>query len=462
MIELANKTFSAESDNKDWLEQLFANIESVWLENKTIRFTIIGLKKSGFSVKVAGLYAFLPASLMPWLYKDLEHWNMISPTLEGKTFYCKILKITQNEQQQICIYIDATIHLFKEIEVQEKTIYTGIILQKFEFGVLVDIGYHFDWMYGTKKGFLHETKFADKETFERCQPGQMIDIVYIKNTPKGMLFAEAAYMNLGLEYVGKTTWVKVYKEENTMFRYRIEDKHEAMLTMDTSLYSKIERLALIKKRKEWQDGEIIECEILDFTLKGFVIKWINNNDENENKEIELWCTEIEKYIGQEVAVNVCKTDERTIYLVENKYPVIFAGKYYHKQKKNFSDGYVLQSRITSFDYFNQYFMARLIVPDYAKSPLEIELQDNSIYSDYIGQTTWVKVCREQAEENEIDWCSDEMIKYLNKIVPVNISKTEKQTRSEKLRLGIIRSKISHLIMNNIDEKVVSKLNSFNF
>ena len=46
------------------------------LNNETVIFTITGIKKTGFQVKVKGIFDFVPFSLMPFKYTPAL-WNVI-------------------------------------------------------------------------------------------------------------------------------------------------------------------------------------------------------------------------------------------------------------------------------------------------------------------------------------------------------------------------------------------------
>jgi ribosomal protein S1 len=357
MINWISRIFhkkNRENDKNEWLEPLFENIESACFENKTFRFKICSLKPCGFVVKVGGLFAFLPFKFMPWQYQQSAHWNIISPTLEGKLFYCKILEATKIEEQKFRILIDASIHLFREIKLQENLRYTGIILQKFGQGITVDIGCHFDWEYGTLKGFVPVEKFADLKTFQDCEPGQMIDVMYVENTLKGIKFAEAGYADLYSEYVGKMVWVKVYRAEDASLKFRLEDKYDAILPILPSIYSPQMQKQVQRRREGWRDGDIIDCEVLHFNPpKGFAIKWIKNNSPGE---IDWYSEEMEKFIGKEIVAEVYKLDEQITFLVENKYPAVLSNT--HCRKHNISDGDTIICQIRSIDYSNQFFRAK--------------------------------------------------------------------------------------------------------
>ena len=82
------------------------------LNNETVIFTITGIKKTGFQVKVKGIFAFVPFSLMPFKYTPAL-WNVIKQELIGHKFFAKIITADiQNNR----ITLDATVTEFEEFK----------------------------------------------------------------------------------------------------------------------------------------------------------------------------------------------------------------------------------------------------------------------------------------------------------------------------------------------------------
>ncbi len=150
--------------NKEYLIKLVKNLERLKTENKSIPFTIIGVREKGFIVKVGGLYAYLSFNYMPWKYSTFEPWKVVSKYLIGIRFYCKIYRI---DKDPLFILINAKNHIFRNIKLTENSKYTGVVIRKAKYGLFVDIGYHFGWKYGSFVGLIHKSKFQKMNMTKR-------------------------------------------------------------------------------------------------------------------------------------------------------------------------------------------------------------------------------------------------------------------------------------------------------
>jgi ribosomal protein S1 len=283
MINWIKKIFQGTEDKKEWLEHLFSVAETIWTEEKSVHFRIVGQVKSGFLVKTVGLFAILPFRFMPWQYPSPEYWEVVFPTLEGKIFYCKIVNMEETENRKMRICIDATIHRFEEISLENGVKYTGVVLQKYESGMIVDIGCHFDWRCGSLTGYLSAKKVYGAKSYADYKVGDIVEVVYSGCNKKGLLFAGTDFNDFYLKYVGKTVWAKVCKDENALYSFLIEGEHHAHLPIQKTIYP--QKRNLVKRmRQQWKDGDIIDCEILDFNVrKGFIIKWIESDQRKKEK-----------------------------------------------------------------------------------------------------------------------------------------------------------------------------------
>ena len=114
LFNLKNITNSPDKKNKDYLKRLITNLEHVENEDKTIPFYIQTVREKGLSVKIGGLFAYVPFSLMPWKSPLKDYWKTISPHIIGKKFFGKVHEL--NTDPNIKIIINGKVHLFKEPE----------------------------------------------------------------------------------------------------------------------------------------------------------------------------------------------------------------------------------------------------------------------------------------------------------------------------------------------------------
>jgi hypothetical protein len=85
------------------------------------------------------------------------------------------------------IIVDGNIPQFDELTLNVDEDYTGIVVKKISNYVYVDIGYQFNWDYGSFTGLLHCSAFDDMEQFLKCKVGQEIEVKYLGSNKIGQL-----------------------------------------------------------------------------------------------------------------------------------------------------------------------------------------------------------------------------------------------------------------------------------
>jgi hypothetical protein len=348
-----------ETEPKDFFEMLFEKVLAAQELDKPLPCKIFYLREDELTVKVNGLYACLPLNRMPWSYPDTAYWKYIFPGLAGKEFKCRITEASRDENQRFNIHVDASNHSFRKMELMEDAEYTGIVLDKTDNEVRIDIGVHFRWKYGSLTGFLPLSDLADPATAQRCAPGEEIRINYKGSNEKGLVFAKTAPVDLSAEFVGKIVWVQICKSEDTAPYYLVKGKYKADLPINKLIYPK-KKKKVQKLRGQWINGDIINCEVLDFKPnRGLILKWIDDGPE----EFEWTSDEMIDYIGREVEVNVfVSEDDETSFLVQNKYPATLSARTRSAKKDALSDGDIITCRICSIDLNNECFKIRWLIP----------------------------------------------------------------------------------------------------
>jgi len=285
-------------NKKEWLDKLVENLETQSLEDINLPFKIIELKKTGFAVKVSGLYAFISLNSMPWKYSKISYWTSIAPKLIGKIFFCRIHSI---KKDKLSIIINGEIPQFKKTELLIGENYRGIIIEKIQSGIIIEIGYHFDWRCGSFVGFLHKSQFSAAKLFLNCSIGDEIEILYQGLNEKGQLvytqIREIFDWNNGIpqSLAGQTVLVHVVRENvEKEAKFLVDGKYKGKIILqrnDSFLGGKKKARKIKNKLK---DGDIIHCEVIGFWDAGRVLslKWI--------AELDLGI--IENYFSQEKSV----------------------------------------------------------------------------------------------------------------------------------------------------------------
>jgi ribosomal protein S1 len=335
-----------------WVEAVFGRIESAHLKNKLIVCRISEVKNVGFLVKINGLFAFLTFKYMPWQYSSTKHWHSVAASLEGKTFFCKVLdisRVTMNEGTKIRIFVDASMHRLGYAELQTNVVYTGIILQKFGRFMVVETGCCFNWRCGSITGIVPIDKFTDLEAYQSYEAGQTIDVMFEEHMTDNKLFAEANFVRFRKEHLGTRVMLKARRDGETgALSFLVEDRYK-------TVFDRNQKPAMMKNRRRLcENGDMVEFELLNFSFRnGFVVRWIKNHSRETD-----WCSdEMHQYLGKRVDAVVHKSDDGVELTVENKYPARLPDKFV--QKYVFQEGMVLNCEITSINFSGQYFVLRV-------------------------------------------------------------------------------------------------------
>jgi ribosomal protein S1 len=268
------------SDKHNWREKQIEDLETKQSENVNLPFKIVDLKSKGFLVKVSGLYAFIGFYYMPWEYSDINYWITVFPSLIGKVFFCRIHHIKKDPV--LSIIVDGTIHQFKYIELLIGKDYRGIILKKVKNGLFIDIGFHFDWRYGSFVGFLPKSDFSSKYVFSTCKIGDEIELSYCGVDESGQFFhfqtREASDWDNGIpqRLLGQIVLVHVVREEdNPVARLLVNGKYSGSMVYDYG-----SRISKRKIKNTLKDGEIIHCEVVGSIIEKRILKlrWVTELD----------------------------------------------------------------------------------------------------------------------------------------------------------------------------------------
>lgn len=279
---------------KEWLENLIRNIETAKEENKTLAFKIIEIKEKGFLIKVSGLYAFISFNHMPWKYYDFESWKIIFPKLIDKRFYCKIYQI---KQDPFSIIANGEIPQFKTHELKIGETYSGIIIKKSQYGIYIEIGYQFDWKFGSITGLIHESQFSNNTNFFSFEIGEEIKTAYLGQNEKAQpIFGydpEKADWFLGKpqQLIGQKTWAKVIHEDNEPgVRFLVKGKYSGKISSLKKDYPPgYYRKKLKTAAKELKPGKIINCEVLRCQKRSMtlIIRWLDYKSPKEHFDYSL-------------------------------------------------------------------------------------------------------------------------------------------------------------------------------
>lgn len=275
---------SENSDKVDWISERLDEIESHRNNFDSIPFKIVEVKDSGFLTKVKGIFSYISFHYMPWKYNDIDSWKAIAPKLIGKKFLCKIYRI---EKDPIAIVLNGEFPQFENAELTIGEEYKGLIIKTADYGLFIDIGYHFDWKCGSMVGLLHKTQLADSENLDDYKLGQELQTIYHKTNKKGQIIfsndREKVDWEIGRpqKLIGQTTWATVIRhDDNTTIDLLVEGKYRALLKVDKNAYAPKYRKEIKSAKNKLKHSETIHCEVtgmleIDRMLK---VNWLTEID----------------------------------------------------------------------------------------------------------------------------------------------------------------------------------------
>lgn len=268
------------SKQKSYLEKLVQNLENCQSENKYVSFIITSQKEKGFVVKVAGLYAYVSFHHMPWKYKNINHWNVVSKYLIGKKFYCTIFKISKNPPS---IIINAENQQFNELKLIKNSKIEGIILSKSKYGIFVELGLYFNWKHGSCVSLLHKSNFKNFDSLKNKDIGEEISLIfygYDGDHENRMIFGDEYLAKEWLtgevdNLIGTNHNIKVVINENGKKEFCAKSKFKALLPINNLIYPEYDIEKIRKIFNELKHNQIINCKVVDIKHKTgkLILKW---------------------------------------------------------------------------------------------------------------------------------------------------------------------------------------------
>ncbi|NPD47258.1 MULTISPECIES: hypothetical protein [unclassified Lentimicrobium] len=162
------------------LERIKKAISLAYMQSEIVEFIFVFQVENGFYVECMGIYALLIYDHLPWNYSKNNYWKILLPYLQDYFFKASIVAL---DSQQILMYLKA-LQLQEEIDVEEGFI-DAIVLEKSDKKMVLELGIHFDWEFGSLLNEWKKNNLNAKKWLSFC-PGNRVSIYYKNN----MLFSE--------------------------------------------------------------------------------------------------------------------------------------------------------------------------------------------------------------------------------------------------------------------------------
>lgn len=152
------------------LLKLYYKLEEARISEKLTAFNIVRYLplKSGFQVKIGGLYGFISIEDMPWEYDKRSFWKSAAPHLTQKRFRGKIAELS-SKPLSIRVSIDKGEPTKPRLA--RKISYKGVILHKTPQYLIIDLGMYTDWKSGSVIGIAYRHSYANEKMFDQLNIG---------------------------------------------------------------------------------------------------------------------------------------------------------------------------------------------------------------------------------------------------------------------------------------------------
>lgn len=240
---------------------------SYYLNNDVdVPFTIKSLKQHGFITKVLDRNAYVSFSVMPWHYSNLEFWRPAAPFLIGYNFFGKLN--TQNETG-LFIYAKHSNHFnVPPLKIDEP--YSAILINRTKQRLVVELGYHYAWKYGSVVAYIHRDNYKNDEDYNKIKLGEVLDVFYWGEALNGIRICGSNDYNkfwLSREastLVGKTIAIKAHRTSVTkQLFFTYNDEHKVIIHHSPEYYLEPTYEQLSISLEQLQGNETLNVKVVN-------------------------------------------------------------------------------------------------------------------------------------------------------------------------------------------------------
>ena len=262
-----------------------ADLQEIYENQTTVPFKIIGINEKGITARISGFKAFVSFRYMPFEYENVEVWKCLFPMLKGVIFFAKIHTIIEDGE---CYILDAKVHKFKIMDLNNKTCYKGIIVSKRKTHCHIEMGASYNWRYGSIKGFLPHSKRDKIISLEGLKIGDSVSVYVFDKSPDGTYVVQGSIGSRDWEtgtiseMLNKKAIAKVTFQGNKRV-FIVDGKYKGEIMTDKKWYksSIFLRHAVYGMVNQLQEGEEVHVQIIRIneSLQTLELKWIVDEEE---------------------------------------------------------------------------------------------------------------------------------------------------------------------------------------
>lgn len=357
-----DKTVNKGNDNEIKL------LQKVLMNGDTVSIQIEGYDEKKLIGKCNGIHSVLSFYEMPWEYNDIEYWQIIAPSLIGRSIEAHILNIADHPHT---IYLSGHKIKYDPYIPTLGAWYDGIILSIKDYGLFIDVGLECGWSTYSAVGLLHVSYLDTKMSTYSYKVGDKlkVKIESIDEQTKKLAFSlgkDAVLKNVDpLDLIGSELKIKVDKSEDGVKIYKIDgydiDVENAQLLDGSSVSTK----RMKKLKKKFNKGKLLKLKFTAYNVHKELYKatWVDAPSPDavrHNRKMDYFSINklADKYpfdIGDEVEVTAHYINEALKLKIDKKYKakvhVLINGRSAGMVDKNkiilgFSDGETFNGVIT--------------------------------------------------------------------------------------------------------------------
>lgn len=290
-----------------------ADLQKVYENQTNIPFKVIGINEKGFVARIYGFKAFVSFQHMPFYYENYQAWEFLFPLFKEILFFAKIHAIIGEGE---CYLLDANISQFKTIELNHKTSYKGIIIQKTPSYCLIEMGASFNWKYGSIKGLLPNSKLDQIIYFKGLNIGDPVSVYVYDKHPKGDYLVQGALSSRDWETASiwemldkKTIAIVTFHGKKKVFI--VEGKYKGEIITDKKKYknSVFLRHAVKGMVDRLKEGDEIPVQVIRINenLQTLELRWIID-EEIEEQELSTTRNTIANIVGASISFSTFQDD----------------------------------------------------------------------------------------------------------------------------------------------------------
>ena len=287
--------------NKAYLEELYDGLARLKAEDQWVMFKIAEAGKTGFSIKVGGLFGFIAYQKMPWFYSDIKKWSIIAPYMVDCKFGGKIQRMSFDEDD-LFIAMDASASTIKTPELEVNQGYRCIVVYKTEQNLLVELGYNFDWKCGSIEAWVPKSSFYFQEEFNDLNVGESFYTLFHGFDQDGKIILGHQWVHKDLKLgeleklIGTVQPITIRRDTKHKYSFWYMGTYRCQMEITESIYSDRCHIEFIEQYiSDLKDGNEILCEFISLSKGKYkvhvkltdslckAISEMHSQEHNENK-----------------------------------------------------------------------------------------------------------------------------------------------------------------------------------